>query len=640
MRAVVLISVITLIGMSVEATAQRLTITEVIQHTLDTNPDIQASWREFLISQKDVTVARSDYMPSVDVNASSFFVDRNYGLDQSFMENQARISVSQLIYDGFLSRSETQSLEQAQVVRFYEFYSQAEQVSLETTLAYLDMVMFRELLQISESNLKTHIDVYKQIEQSAQAGVARGADLEQINGRLSLAESNIITEQSNLHDVTARFMRLTGLQSPNDIAPVDVNLLPVQQHSIVQLLHKAYASNPDLLAAVYNIDSQAFRIESAEARYHPRVAFNASYGFQSRDQVGLNNTITEARVGIQLDYNLYRAGADEAQIEQAIEQQVQAKDIRLKACRDIQQTLHIAFNDIVNLERQLPALNDHMLASARVRTAYLGQFRLGQRTLLDLLDAENEAYESSRAYTQAKITQLKSFFRLLASQGELLNYLNVSRQSMPVPADIAARPVEYDPTYICPANTVDYLVSSGNALTRDTDGDGVTDLWDDCPDTTAGVDIDQYGCELAKKETVNYAPINTADFERLDVVKTMNVSVEFEHDSADYSSNISELMTPLLDTLAENPAYGVIIEGHASLQGNADYNKQLSLRRAKAIATWLIDQQGIDKGRVFEVGYGEERPVIDAQTEQANRTNRRIVARIVMLPQEQDFETP
>lgn len=73
MRAVVLISVITLIGMSVEATAQRLTITEVIQHTLDTNPDIQASWREFLISQKDVTVARSDYMPSVDVNASSFF---------------------------------------------------------------------------------------------------------------------------------------------------------------------------------------------------------------------------------------------------------------------------------------------------------------------------------------------------------------------------------------------------------------------------------------------------------------------------------------------------------------------------------------------------------------------------------------
>ena len=99
-------------------------------------------------------------------------------------------------------------------------------------------------------------------------------------------------------------------------------------------------------------------------------------------------------------------------------------------------------------------------------------------------------------------------------------------------------------------------------------------------------------------------------------------------------------MTPLLDSLAENPAYGVIIEGHASLQGNADYNKQLSLRRAKAIATWLIDQQGIDKGRVFEVGYGEERPVIDAQTEQANRANRRIVARIVMLPQEQDSETP
>ena len=102
MRSVFLISVLALSGITANAYAQQLTITEVIQHTLDTNPDIQASWREFLISQKDVTVARSDYMPSVDVNASSFFVDRNYGLDQSFVENQARISVSQLIYDGFL----------------------------------------------------------------------------------------------------------------------------------------------------------------------------------------------------------------------------------------------------------------------------------------------------------------------------------------------------------------------------------------------------------------------------------------------------------------------------------------------------------------------------------------------------------
>lgn len=68
-----------------------------------------------------------------------------------------------------------------------------------------------------------------------------------------------------------------------------------------------------------------------------------------------------------------------------------------------------------------------------------------------------------------------------------------------------------------------------------------------------------------KNEIVNYVFINIVDFECLDVVKIMNVLVEFEYDFVDYSSNISELMILLLDILVENLVYGVIIEGYVLL---------------------------------------------------------------------------
>jgi hypothetical protein len=73
-------------------------------------------------------------------------------------------------------------------------------------------------------NLETHQQVYDQIEESATAGVARAADLEQIAGRLSLAQTNVITEQSNLHDVIARYLRIVGSMPPEQMEQLQLEL--------------------------------------------------------------------------------------------------------------------------------------------------------------------------------------------------------------------------------------------------------------------------------------------------------------------------------------------------------------------------------------------------------------------------------
>ncbi|WP_231701192.1 TolC family outer membrane protein [Alteromonas stellipolaris] len=608
---------------------------QYVSKSINSNPEIQASWRQLQIAMKDVDIAKSGYLPSIDVLASSAYTERNYGLDQDYAGHTAEIRLTQLLYDGFFTSSEVSRFKQAQVVRYYELMGEIEQKSLETSLAYLDVQLYRELLSLAEKNLITHVDVFKQIEESVIAGVGRRADLEQISGRLSLSESNVLTELSNLHDVTARFLRLVGEKPAEELA--DVSLSETMPESvemdIESILLAAYETNPSFNATIYNIDAQRFAIDSARSRYHPQVNLTASYGAQTRDEAALNNTISEASVGVNFSYNIYNGGADRAAIRQALSQVDLAKDLRDKACVDMRQTIQIARNDIQNISEQLPSLNAHRLSSDRVKSAYMDQFTIGERSLLDLLDSENEYYESSRAYVQANYTLEKARARLLAASGVLVKALGVSRNGVASVSELAEKELRYDPNHVCPAVRTS-LEDERNILKRDSDSDGIVDLWDDCVNSTPGAMVDDFGCEASVTEPQAMTPpASAADFTLDDahVLASFSINISFASNSSKISSEYTSSLAQVIDALEQYDNAGVIIHGHASLDGDAAYNQRLSEQRASAVAALLIESTGIDSRRITSVGYGETRPLIDEESLAANAENRRIEATIIQL---------
>jgi adhesin transport system outer membrane protein len=106
-------------------------------------------------------------------------------------------------------------------------------------------------------------------------------------------------------------------------------------------------------------------------------------------------------------------------------------DLRDKACVDTRQTLVIAYNDIISLKEQLGYRNQHQLSIEKAREAYRKQFDIGQRTLLDLLDTENEYFQARRAYANAERDLLAAYARTYASQGDLLRKVGVVRGDLP-----------------------------------------------------------------------------------------------------------------------------------------------------------------------------------------------------------------
>jgi OOP family OmpA-OmpF porin len=145
----------------------------------------------------------------------------------------------------------------------------------------------------------------------------------------------------------------------------------------------------------------------------------------------------------------------------------------------------------------------------------------------------------------------------------------------------------------------------------DSDGDGVPDSRDKCPDTPRRYKVNSDGCPQEMTESVS-----------------TDLKIIFEFDSAEVRDEyipevrrVAEFMNQYLNTR-------VTIEGHTDSVGSDAYNKALSQRRANAVRDVLVNRLDIEPERVNAVGFGEERPVADNETDNGRTANRRVVAEV------------
>ena len=455
---------------AVVAAAAPAPLQDAARKAVVTNPEVQARWHAFRAAGADQDAARGGYLPQVDLSTSiGRESQKRPGTSTDYYtHSNATLSLNQMVYDGFYTRSEVARLGYARLARYYEIVDASESAALEAVRAYADVQRYRDLVALAKQNYFEHKQVYDQIAERAGAGVGRRVDLEQATGRLALAESNLLTEVSNLHDVSARYQRIVG-ELPADALPAMGDKLGLEgiPPSAGDALRKAFNTSPALNAAVENVRAGQAAIETRRAAYHPRVDLRASQAVD-RNLDNLDGRSRDGVVELVLTYNLFRGGSDDARIRQSAESLNQAKDLREKACRDLRQTLSIAYNDVNRLEEQLRYLDQHQLSIEKAREAYRRQFDIGQRTLLDLLDSENEYFQARRAYTNARYDRITAEARTLSGMGQLMQALDVAREDLPSAAEAGQDRSGIDAASLCPADAPAALQIDKAALLSET----------------------------------------------------------------------------------------------------------------------------------------------------------------------------
>jgi adhesin transport system outer membrane protein len=431
------------------AFAQQDTLKSAAQKAVLSSPEVLQKWHAYQATDNERDAAFGGYLPRVDLSAGIGRENRDDPIMvNDYTRRSTTLSLTQMLYDGFATRNEVKRLDHARQVRYFELIDVSETVALEASRAYLDVLRYRKLVTLAEDNYIRHRAVFEQIQKRAQAGVARRVDLEQASGRLALAESNLLTETSNLHDVSARYQRLVGETPAGDMAaaPTLIGNLPVDAPNALQA---ALNRNPAILGAIENLRSAAAAADVRKAAYQPRLDLRLKQerGTDLNGYVGSTDNRTAEVVAT---WNLFNGLSDRARSRQFADQVNVAKDLRDKTCRDVRQTAAIAYNDTRKLAEQLTYLDQHQLATEKARDAYRKQFDIGQRTLLDLLDTENELFQARRAYVIAEYDLMTAQARTQASAGNLLQTLELTRVAKDEVADPNDWQAEGDAAERCP----------------------------------------------------------------------------------------------------------------------------------------------------------------------------------------------
>ncbi len=143
----------------------------------------------------------------------------------------------------------------------------------------------------------------------------------------------------------------------------------------------------------------------------------------------------------------------------------------------------------------------------------------------------------------------------------------------------------------------------------DSDGDGVYDDKDKCPNTPRGLEVDADGCEfhLTKSEEIR-------------------IDIKFATNKSDISDEYATEVERVAKFLKKYASVKSEIAGHTDSTASDAYNQKLSQRRADAVKAMLVERFGIDAARLTAVGYGESKPIADNSTVEGRAQNRRVVA--------------
>jgi len=397
------------------------------RRAIETNPEITGRLNGVRASLEAVSAARAGFLPRLDADANvgrtNDVITTRLPQSASLDQNGVALSVTQLLWDGQALSQQINRLDHDRRARWFDLLDATEQTALDAVRAYIDVVRTRRLVDLAEDNYVQHRYVFQQIRSRVGAGVGRGVDLEQANARLALAESNLTTETTNLHDVTTRFLRVVG-ELPGQRPPRPTVIGSSMPGSAAEAMSLALRNSAAVSAAIENLRATRASVRERESAFQPRLEARVRAG-SGRNYDGVPDQKQDVTGGIALTWNLFRGGGDQARVREQTYQMNQAADLRDKACRDARQTAAIGFNDVVKLDELLVALDRNVLSIEKARDAYRQQFDIGQRSLLDLLNSENEVYTARRSYVNADYDRMIAQARVLASMQQLTRRLGL-----------------------------------------------------------------------------------------------------------------------------------------------------------------------------------------------------------------------
>lgn len=420
-----------LLALSPEVAEAQMSLREAIRRAVHTNPAVGEASANRRATEQEMRQSQGALLPQIRVQADigperQQFTDNRFksittGRSEFVNGHQANVVVRQLIFDGFASTNEIWRNAARVDASGWRVQERSELVALDTVQSYIDILRLREMITQADRNIAVHRKLLSDVQSRFDGGRAGRGDLDQVQERVFAAEAARAELEARLGESVALFRRAVGQEPVRLTWPARPQGLPASRAAAVDM---ALGRNPTLQAAGSDLDAVKAQRKAADGTNLPTVALEGrlDYGKDSQGNLGRYN---DASAKLSASWPIYSGGTDTAR-QYELAERVTEQSLRFDVLRrQANESIDRAWSTRIAFRERIRALTGQVSAAERVIVAYRSEYDLGQRTLLDLLNAEQSRYNAQVALIGARGLSIFADFQLLAATGTLLASVGV-----------------------------------------------------------------------------------------------------------------------------------------------------------------------------------------------------------------------
>lgn len=397
-------------------TAHAETLQEALEAAYRNNPELDAARAQQRANDELVPQALSDFRPSVAATAGAELNtgNNNFG-SQDFFNRGVGLEVRQNLYRGGSSTAALRQAENLVRVGRAQLHATEQQILGQAAQAFTQVWRDRSVVALAENNVNRLRRQLQATRDRFNVGEVARTDVAQAEARLAQAQAELIAAQGTLEVSEATYARVVGEPAPANVEqPVTPAGLPESEAAAQEIA----ARNPQLVAARYQLAAARDDVDVQKGALLPTIDLNASAGYADEPQASVDWQ-NQASVGVAVSVPLYQGGGEYARVRQSkqtLQQRMRDLDAASLAVREQVTSAWAARRAAIAAIQSLRAqVRANQIALEGVQQEAL----VGSRTVIDVLDAENELFTSQVDLVRAQTLEINSAYQLLAAIGML-----------------------------------------------------------------------------------------------------------------------------------------------------------------------------------------------------------------------------
>ncbi|WP_284178997.1 TolC family outer membrane protein [Rhabdaerophilum sp. SD176] len=393
-----------------------------LAHAYMANPDLNAQRANTRSVDEGVPTAKSGNRPRITLQGDAGYtaIDGKSGGNRSqteLMPRSVTLSATQTIYNGNRTSNSIRQAESSIFASRETLRNTEQNTLLDGVTAYMNVVRDQAILQLRQNNVNVLNEQVRQTKDRFNVGEVTRTDVAQAEARLAGARSDLAVSQSNLRGSVARFKQIIGMEPKRlgAVKPVAAARLPKNQGEAV---NRAIKDHPAISAALHGVDAQSLQVKIVEGELYPTVSLTGSLARRYDSSTQGDSRNVGSVLGT-VSIPIYDGGSTYSRTR-AAKETLGERRLQVDSARDrVIQAVVASWALMEATGFQIEGANAQVAAAEIALNGVREEARVGQRTTLDVLNAQQELLNARVSQVTAQRDRVVASYALLSATGQL-----------------------------------------------------------------------------------------------------------------------------------------------------------------------------------------------------------------------------